>query len=116
MPGAVNRVLSAGLTWADSASPWSGQFQLRHFGPRDLLEDGSQRSQGTTLAYLRGGWRVSRDSTLSLDIFNLFDRDASDIDYVYESRSVAGGAARTDRHFHPVEPRTLRLSWSMQLR
>ena len=33
--------------------PWFGQFQLRYFGPRPLIEDNSQRSKATTLAYLR---------------------------------------------------------------
>lgn len=37
VPGAVNRVASLGVTWAAPRSPWSGQFQLRHFGPRDPI-------------------------------------------------------------------------------
>ena len=46
-----------------------------------------------------------------LDVFTLFDRKASDIDYFYASRlqgEPAGGV--DDIHFHPVEPRTLRLT------
>jgi outer membrane receptor protein involved in Fe transport len=52
-------------------------------------------------------WKVS------LDVFNLFDRKASDIDYYYRSRlpgEPAGGVE--DVHFHPVEPRTFRISLS----
>jgi hypothetical protein len=44
-------------------------------------------------------------------VFNLFDRQASDIDYYYASRlpgEAAGGV--NDIHFHPVEPRSFRLS------
>jgi hypothetical protein len=44
-------------------------------------------------------------------VFNLFDRKASDIDYFYASRlrgEAAGGVE--DRHFHPVEPRSFRLT------
>ena len=115
VPGSVDRVVSAGLTWADPASPWSAQFQVRHFGPRDLTSDGSQRSRATTLASLRGGWRLDRRTTLTLDVFNLFDRDASDIDYFYES-APPNAAAGERRHFHPVEPRTLRLTLAVQLR
>ena len=54
---------------------------------------------------------MNRDVQLSLDIFNLFDRTASDIDYFYTSRlpgEPAGGV--DDVHFHPVEPRRVRIS------
>jgi len=91
--------------------PWFGQLQWRYLGPRPLVEDNSQRSKATALAYLRVGYRVNRNVRLALDVFNLFDRQASDIDYYYSSRlkgEPAGGVA--DIHSHPVEPRSLRLS------
>ncbi|WP_442975028.1 hypothetical protein, partial [Salmonella enterica] len=91
--------------------PWFGQFQLRYFGPRALIEDNSVRSKATTLAYLRLGYRLTRDVRVALDVFNLFDREASDIDYSYPSRlpgEPAGGV--DDIHFHPVEPRSARLT------
>jgi len=116
VPGAVERVVSAGLTWADAASPWFGQFQLRHFGPRDLVEDGSQRSCATTLASLRAGWRATRRLTVNVDVFNLFDREASDIDYWYASQRAGEAAPVADRHFHPVEPRSLRVTMAWQFR
>jgi outer membrane receptor protein involved in Fe transport len=113
VPGAVNRVASLGLGY-EGRGPWFGQFQVRHFGPRDLVEDGTQRSAGTTIASLRGGWRLSDRMTLTADVFNLFDRAASDIDYFYTSR-LAGEPAEgvADRHFHPVEPRSLRLTLAL---
>jgi outer membrane receptor protein involved in Fe transport len=110
IPGAVGRVASFGLTY-DGSGPLFGQFQLRHFGPRDLTEDGTQRSAATTLASARLGWRVTPDLTVTADVFNLFDKKASGIDYYYTSRLAgepAGGA--DDRHFHPVEPRAVRVS------
>ncbi len=110
VPGAVDRVASLGIAYAPEASRWFGAFQLRHFGPRDLVEDGSQRSAATTLAYLRGGFKPLPGLSLTLDIFNLFDREASDIDYYYESRLAVEASAVADRHFHPVEPRTLRVT------
>ncbi|MRX11792.1 TonB-dependent receptor plug domain-containing protein [Pseudoduganella sp. FT25W] len=110
IPGALNRVLSFGATVRD-AGRWSGSFNLRYFGPRPLLEDGSVRSASTTLAYARAAYRLRPDTRVTLDVFNLFDRRASDIDYYYRSRlpgEAADGA--DDRHFHPVEPRTVRLT------
>jgi len=93
--------------------PWFGALQLRYFGPRPLNEDNSQRSGSTTLAYLRAGYRLDRNWKLTFDVFNLFDRKASDIDYFYASR-LKGEPAEgvNDIHFHPVEPRSLRISVS----
>jgi outer membrane receptor protein involved in Fe transport len=110
IPGAIDRVVSLGATLAD-VGPWSGSFHLRYFGPRPLTEDNSVRSSSTTLASARVAYRASRHWTLSLDVYNLFDRAASDIEYYYASRlrgEPAAGVA--DIHFHPVEPRTVRFS------
>ncbi len=109
VPGAINRVFSAGATFS-GLGPWSGQFQLRYFGPRALTEDNSQRSKATTLAQMRVGYRINANTSLNLDVFNLFASKASDIDYYYASRlkgEPAGGVP--DIHFHPVEPRSVRL-------
>jgi outer membrane receptor protein involved in Fe transport len=110
IPGSVDTVVSLGATVTE-LGPWFGHLQLRYFGPRPLIEDDSQRSKATTLAYLRVGYKITKDLRLALDVFNLFDRKASDIDYYYASRlpgEAAGGV--DDRHFHPVEPRSLRLT------
>ena len=110
VPGSVATVLSLGATVKDRG-PWFGHFQLRYFGPRPLIEDDSRRSKGTTLGYLRVGYAFTKDLRIALDVFNLFDRKASDIDYDYASRlpnEAAGGVA--DIHFHPVEPRSVRLT------
>jgi len=109
IPGSLNRVVSFGVTV--DRGRWSGGVEVRHFGPRPLVEDGSVRSASTTLAYARAGYRIAPRTRFTLDVFNLFDRKASDIDYYYASRlrgEPAGGV--DDIHFHPVEPRAVRLT------
>ena len=108
IPGSIDKMASLGLTVTDWQG-WFGALQWRYFGPRPLIEDNSQRSSSTSLAYLRVGRQLDPNVRLSLDVFNLFNRKASDIDYYYSSR-LAGEPAEgvADRHFHPVEPRTLR--------
>lgn len=110
VPGSVRTVVSMGATVSD-LGPWFGQLQLRYFGPRPLLEDNSVRSKGTTLAYARVGYKLSPDIKVSMDVFNLFNRKASDIDYYYASR-LPGEAPEgvADVHTHPAEPRTVRLT------
>jgi outer membrane receptor protein involved in Fe transport len=110
IPGSVNTVVSLGATVLDRG-PWFGHFQLRYFGPRPLIEDDSERSKSTTLAYLRVGYKLTPNTRVALDVFNLFDRKASDIDYFYTSRLPGEPAAGADDiHFHPVEPRRFRVT------
>jgi outer membrane receptor protein involved in Fe transport len=110
IPGSIDTVVALGATVTE-LGPWFGQFQMRYFGPRPLIEDHSQRSKSTTLAQLRAGYKLNPALKVSLDVFNLFDRQASDIDYFYTSRLAgepAGGVA--DIHSHPVEPRRFRVT------
>jgi outer membrane receptor protein involved in Fe transport len=110
IPGSIAGVASLGATVTEWGR-WSGQLQLRWFGPRPLVEDDSVRSASTTLASLRVGYRLADRVKFALDVFNLFDRRASDIDYFYASR-LPGEPAEgvNDVHFHPVEPRSIRLT------
>ena len=110
VPGSVEKVMSFGATLND-LGPWSGAFQFRYFGPRPLIEDDSVRSASTAIAYLRLGYRIDRRWQLRADVFNLFDRRASDVDYDYVSRLPGEPAEGVDDiHTHPVEPRTVRLT------
>jgi len=110
IPGALNRVASFGMT-IDDLGRWFGNATIRYFGPRPLIEDNSVRSASTALAYARVGYKLGKETRLALDVFNLFDRRASDIDYYYASR-LRGEPADgfEDVHFHPVEPRRARLT------
>jgi outer membrane receptor protein involved in Fe transport len=110
IPGAIERVVSLGVAAVDLGA-WSGSAQLRYFGPRALIEDDSVRSRSTLLVNARLAYRIDPRWRVSLDVFNLLDRKASDVDYFYASRlrgEPADGIA--DIHFHPVEPRSARLT------
>lgn len=109
IPGAVERVASLAVTLRESER-WLASLQLRHLGSRPLVEDDSVRAGSTTLVNLRLGWRVHRNARLQLDVFNLLDRKANDIEYAYESRLPGEAGPVFDRHVHPVEPRAARLS------
>jgi outer membrane receptor protein involved in Fe transport len=109
IPGSIEKVASFGVT-VDSLGPWYGMLQYRYFGPRPLIEDDSVRSGSTQLTNLRMGYKIDPKWRLHLDVFNLFDREDSDIEYFYESRVQPTDPAFEQIHFHPVEPRTLRLT------
>ena len=70
----------------DSVHRLFGSARVRYFGPRPLIEDDSVRSRATTLVNLEAGCKLRKTARLSLDVFNLLNASASDIDYYYTSR------------------------------
>ena len=116
--GSIDKVASFGVTVNDLGR-WSVGAHLRYFGPRPLIEDNSRRSQSTITTSLRGGYKLDEKMRLNFDVYNLFNRRANDIDYYYCSQLRSdpsgstcrdGSAGVDDIHFHPVEPRSLRVS------
>ena len=109
IPGAVQGVASLALA-VQGRGPYFGALQLRYFGPRALVEDNSVRSQGTLTLNVRIGYRFSPKIKLELEGFNLTNRRDSAIDYSYASQ-LPGEAGPVDGvHFHPIEPRSFRLT------
>lgn len=109
IPGAIEGVAQLGLT-VDRSGPWSGALRLRWFGPRPLIEDNSVRSKASLTLNGRLGYRFSKDLHLELEGFNLTNRRDSAIDYFYASRLAGEAAAVDDVHFHPIEPRSFRIT------
>jgi hypothetical protein len=108
IPGALDRVISAGLTF-EGQQPLFGSIRVRHFGPRPLIEDASVMSKSTTLFNGEMGYRLSKRARLVLEGFNLFDAEVSDIDYFYASRLADEPGAVEDIHLHPALPLTVRV-------
>jgi len=112
VPGALNRVISGGIAVNPPAGvragPFAG-FRLRHFGPRPLIEDASVTSKSTSIFNGEAGYKFSERIRLTLEAFNLFDAEVSDIDYFFESRLRDEPAPVEDIHFHAAIPRSARL-------
>lgn len=111
IPGAVTTTANLGMT-VDHIGPWFGAIRLRYFGPRPLIEDNSVKSQASALTNLRLGYRFDKRTSISLDLYNLFDRKVNDIAYWYDSQLASESSPEFDRHVHPTEPRTFRLTVS----
>ncbi|MBU2979268.1 TonB-dependent receptor [Alteromonas sp. C1M14] len=105
--GALGEVISAGLTWK-FATNWDSSVRLRHFGPRALDSYGDVESSSLTVVNAQVNWQ--RESwAITFQALNLFDSDDHDIDYLYESQLQTETTAVEDVHYHPIEPRTLRV-------
>ncbi len=115
IPGALENVIAAGLSYAPAGDGPFGALRLRHFGAYPLIEDDSERASASSLVNVELGYRLG-NARIAISILNAFDQETSDIQYFYESRlsgEPAGGVG--DVHFHPAEPRQLRVraSWGM---
>src|SRR5262245_24741972 len=112
IPGSIENVVAAGAT-VHGLAGFTGELRLRYFGPRPLTEDDSVRSDDTILVSTRLSYQLTPTWAVGVEIFNLLDRDDSDIEYYYPSR-LPGEPAGPDEggfndvHFHPVSPITVR--------
>ncbi|HRQ90558.1 MAG TPA: TonB-dependent receptor plug domain-containing protein, partial [Bacteroidia bacterium] len=104
---AVPIAFSAGITAGKATGPY-GSLRARYFSSRPLVADESVMSRDSLVFNLRTGYRKEKWDVY-IEVLNLFDTDANDIEYDYESRlpgEPAGGFE--DIHYHPMEPLTLR--------
>lgn len=110
VPGALERVFSAGVTLHDVAGVFAS-VRVRHFGRRALVEDNTVRSGDSTWVNAQVGYEWSHRWRASVEALNLLDSRTADIEYFYRSR-LAGEPAEgvQDVHTHPAEPLTVRVS------
>jgi hypothetical protein len=114
IPGAIEGVVSAGLSFDNLWGGWFGGAKVRYFGPRPLIEDNSVRSGSSYPVSARLGYKFDDGLIVRVDGFNLLNEEASQIDYFYASRLASEPAEVDDIHFHPLEPRSFRLSLTKQ--
>jgi outer membrane receptor protein involved in Fe transport len=113
IPNAIDRVASVAGT-LKNLDGWTASLQWRYLGAGALAEDNSVRSFPSSTFNLRAtkalGKVLGAQASVTLDVFNLFDRKVNDIQYFYESQLPGEAAPVADRHVHPAEPRNLRLT------
>ncbi len=112
IPQAVENVFGAGVT-VDPTERLTATMRLRRFGTAPLIEDASAASEPTTVVNL-GVYYDLGPARLGLDVLNLFDSEDADITYFFESQLPGEAAPVPDIHLHPVEPRQIRGSLTLQ--
>lgn len=109
IPGALDTVVAAGAYFEYPIGVY-GSARVRHFGERPLVEDGSVKSDPTTVVNAMLGARFAGNWDARIEVLNLFDSSDDDITYFYESRLPNEPAGVEDIHFKRVEPRAIRAS------
>lgn len=110
IPGAVQGVgkLSVAL---HNVGQFFGGMQLRYFGKRPLVEDNSEQSSDTVTLNGQVGVKIGEKLQIALQGFNLLNTKAHAIDYFYTSRLPGEPSSGIpDKHFHPIESRSFRVS------
>ena len=115
VPNAIPMSASIGIS-ADPGGAWFGGLRLRYLEAYPLEESGVQKSTPFLTANLKIGYRFNPQWRLTLDVLNLFDRKANDIEYWGSSCTRAegpgcnGGDGFNGKLMHPMEPRAFRVS------
>ena len=107
--GAVEGVatLAAGV---DHLGDFFGGVQWRYFGPRPLTTTNSVRSRATPVLNGHVGYKFNKQWNAALEIFNVLNQQVNSIDYYYYSQLPGEPLPVPDTHFHPLEPRSVRVA------
>jgi outer membrane receptor protein involved in Fe transport len=117
IPEAINSSISASAILHDipGAKGFTASVRLRYFGPRDLIENGTQHSAPVTVVNARLGYDLTEHVSLGLEVLNLLDTAYNDAEY-YDSYRLFGQPRNPDSPdgsymghvIHAGEPREIR--------
>ena len=93
----------------------TASVRLRYFGPRDLIENGSQRSAPVTVVNTRFGYDLTPRISFGLEVLNLLNAAYNDAEY-YSNYRLKGqppnpdsdDGSYLDHTVHAGEPREFR--------
>jgi hypothetical protein len=115
VPNAIPATASLGVS-VDQGGAWSGGLRTRYIGAYTLEETGREKSRALLTTNLKLAYRINAALQFAVDVLNLFDRRANDIEYWgaactrNEQANGACGGGIDGRLVHPLEPRTVRVS------
>ena len=122
IPEAIKSSVSASATLHDlpGLAGFTGSVRLRYFAPRDLIEDGSERSKASTVVNARVAYRITPRIVLGAEILNLFNAKYNDAEY-FDAYRLKGQPANPssadgsymDHTIHPGEPLEVRASLTL---
>jgi outer membrane receptor protein involved in Fe transport len=105
--GAAERTVTAATT-VRTPSGWTASLLVNSLGNRDSFTE-EMRVKPSTFVNARLSRNLSKNTRLSLDVFNVFDRRVTDFDYFSAARLSPGPAASDSFLFSPAEPRGFRV-------
>jgi hypothetical protein len=130
VPESLNVVSAAGVTW--DRPKFAATLRYEYFGPRVLDQAGDAVSAPTGIVNAQFSLKSRNGHRLNLDILNLLNGQADDVEYYYGSwvpqdaknpayasnptiNPLLGGGGVNDYEFHPSEGRIVRLTYSLPI-
>jgi hypothetical protein len=107
IPNSIPVMFSGGIALGHEEG-FFGSMRARAFVGRPLEESGDIEGKNTFTLNAQVGYRT-KDWEVALECLNLLDREDSDIEYYYPSQLSTEAAPVDDIHFHPAEPRMVRV-------
>lgn len=111
VPNSVGRVISTGATVV-APNGIFGTIRMRHFGSVPLDPSGRFWAGATSIVNLGVGYTQKRYK-LEVDLFNLLGTKHNDIAYAYDYAYPAGAEGQSGLMKHPVEPRMVRATFTI---
>lgn len=107
IPNSIPVMFSGGIALGHEEG-FFGSMRARAFVGRPLEESGDIEGKNTFTVNAQVGYRT-KDWEVALECLNLLDREDNDIEYYYPSQLSTEAAPVDDIHFHPAEPRMVRV-------
>lgn len=107
IPNSIPVMFSGGIALGHEEG-FFGSMRARAFVGRPLEESGDIEGKSTFTLNAQVGYRT-KDWEVALECLNLLDREDNDIEYYYPSQLSTEAAPVDDIHFHPAEPRMVRV-------
>lgn len=107
IPNSIPVMFSGGIALGHEEG-FFGSMRVRAFVGRPLEESGDIEGKNTFTLNAQVGYRT-KDWEVALECLNLLDREDNDIEYYYPSQLSTEAAPVDDIHFHPAEPRMVRV-------
>ena len=116
VPDAIQATFAGGISVHDLHG-WQASLRARYFGPRDLIEDGSEESASSLIFNAQIGYKFASGWSVAAECLNVFNEHANDQEYFYPSllRGEPEGpddGGYNDHHVHAAEPRQFRFTVS----
>ncbi len=107
IPNSIPVMFSGGVSLGRQEG-YFGSLRVRSFLGRPLEETGEIEGRDVLTVNAQVGYRT-KDWEVALQCLNLLDRDDNDIEYYYTSQLSGEVSAVDDIHYHPAEPRMIRM-------
>lgn len=107
IPNSIPVMFSGGISLGKEEGFFGG-LRARAFAARPLEETGEVEGKNTFTLNAQVGYRT-KDWEVALECLNVLDRNDNDVEYYYPSQLSSEVSEVDDIHFHPAEPRMVRL-------